>query len=60
MVNNIYPKAGILLKVVNVFCSENLAVFTVTSICSIRKSTHTKETLKQQDKGNRRFKTVQG
>ena len=34
-----YPLAGILLKVIKVFCSENLAVFTVISIHCIRKST---------------------
>ena len=30
---------GVLLKVINVFCSENLALFMVTSIYRIRKST---------------------
>ena len=38
-VNNIYQKVGILLKVINVFHSGNLALSTVTSIHSIRKST---------------------
>ena len=31
----VHPMARILLKVINVFCGENLAVFTVTSIHSI-------------------------
>ena len=39
--------ARILLKVVNVFRSENLALFVATSIHSIRKSTKKKETPKQ-------------
>ena len=34
-----YSMAGILLKVINVFRGEELALFTVTSIHSIRKST---------------------
>ena len=38
-VTNIHTKAGILLKVFNVFRCENLALFTVTSIHSVRKST---------------------
>ena len=37
-VTNIHIKAGILLKVFNLFCSENFALFKVTSIHSIRKS----------------------
>ena len=35
----VHPMAEILLKVANVFRSENLALFTVTSIRCIQKST---------------------
>ena len=46
-VTSIYPKTGILIKCYQYFFSENLALFTVTSIQSIQKSTQ-KETPKQQ------------
>ena len=36
-VTNIHPKNRILLKFSNMFCSENLALFKVTSIHSTRK-----------------------
>ena len=38
-VTTIHPKVRMLQKVITVFQHENLALFTVTSICSIRKST---------------------
>ena len=38
MVTNIYSKAAILLKLITIFGSENLALFTVTTILSTRKS----------------------
>ena len=38
----VHPMARILLEVVNVFRSENLPLFTLTSIQSIRKSTKNK------------------
>ena len=44
--NKIYPKAWI--NVITIFCSENLALFTFTSIHSIRKSIKI-ECSKQQD-----------
>ena len=37
-ITNVYHKFRILLNVINVFCGENLALFTVTSIHSIPKS----------------------
>ena len=37
-VTNFLPKAGILLKLINVFCSENLALLTVTEITKSRNS----------------------
>ena len=42
-----YPMARILLNVINVFCSENLALFTITSIHCIQKSKKKTETPKQ-------------
>ena len=49
-VTSIYPKVEILLKVSNTFCSEYLALFTVTSIHIIRKSAKSRNR-------NRKFKT---
>ena len=47
MVTSIQSKTGILLKVINVFCSENVTLFTVTSIHSISKSKNKTETPKE-------------
>ena len=59
-----YPMAGILLKVINVFRSENLALFTVTSSHCIRKSTKKKQKLRNKMEpkmeSNRKFKTQTG
>ena len=55
MVTNIHTKARILLKVFNVYRSENLALFTVTSICSIWKSTKKQKFLNKKE-GNRNVK----
>ena len=38
-VTNIYPQVEIFLKGINVFRSENVCLFTVTSIHNIQKST---------------------
>ena len=55
----IQPKAGMLRKVVTVSQRENLALFTVTSIHSTRKSK--KQKLKQNKmKSGRRCKAAQG
>ena len=48
--------ARILLKVVNVFRSENLALFVATSIHSIRKSTKKKRN--SQTRWNPRWKVL--
>ena len=47
-VTNTYPKAGVLLECYQYFCSKNLALFTLSSIHSIQKSTKT-ENQKRQD-----------
>ena len=47
-VSNIQSKAGVLLKVGNVFRCENLALFTVTSIHSIRKSAQNRSSNKKK------------
>ena len=47
---NIHTKAGILLKLLNVFRSENLVLFTVTNINSIRKKTETSKQEARQQK----------
>ena len=47
-VSNIQSKAGVLLKVSNVFRCENLALFTVTSIHSIRKSAQNRSSNKKK------------
>ena len=51
---------GILLKVINVFHGENLALFTVTSIHSIRKSTKKTETPKQDGTQDGKQQNIQG
>ena len=57
-VTTIHPKVRMLQKVITVFQHENLALFMVTSICSIRKST--KHRLWNNMKSDRRFKVTQG
>ena len=54
--------ARILLQVINVICGENLALFTVTNIHSIQKSTKDKLQNKIQPKmkSNRKFKVQTG
>ena len=54
----VHPMAEILLKVANVFRSENLALFTVTSIRCIRKSTKNRCNTKQKATENSRHKQV--
>ena len=49
----------ILLKVINVLRKEDLALLTVTSIRSIRKSTKNRNS-ETRWQGNRKFKAVQG
>ena len=61
-VTNIYSKAEILLKVITIFRSENLALFTVTSIQTSKKAEKT-ETPKQDKtwqkiQGSTRLKEV--
>ena len=56
-VTNIYPKAGILLKVITVFCSENLALFMVTSIHITQKD---KQKPQNKVKSDRKTKAAQG
>ena len=50
--------AGILLKVINVFRSENLALFTVTSSHCIRKSTK-KNNRNSETKWNPKWKATE-
>ena len=51
MVTSIYPNAGILLECYQYFfCSENLALFALTTIHNLHKSQKT-ATPKQQDEG---------
>ena len=45
-VTNVYSKAGVLLKVITVFRSENLALFMVISIYSIIKAQTGQKTMK--------------
>ena len=54
--------AWILLQVINVVCGENLALFTVTSIHSIQKSTKDKlqNNIQPKMKSNRKFKVQTG
>ena len=56
------PMAKILLKVTNVVRSENLALFTVTSIHCIRKSTKNKlrNWMKSKMESNIKFKVQTG
>ena len=49
-VTNINSRAGILLKVATIFRSDNLALFTVTSIRSIQKNPEKTGTPKQDKK----------
>ena len=55
-----YSMAGILLKVINVFHGEDLALFTVTSIHSIWKSTKKTETPKQDGTQGGKQQKIQG
>ena len=55
-VTNIYPKARILLKLFNVFLSENAALFMEMSISSIRKFTKTTPTQDGRQKKSSRPK----
>ena len=61
-----FTKAGILIKVINVFCSENVNLFTVTSVHGIRKSQkkpRNSETIwkvTQNIQGCKRLKQVKG
>ena len=55
--------ARILLKIINVFRSENLALFTVTSIHCIQSSTKNKNSetwIESKIESNRKFKTQTG
>ena len=57
-VSNIHPKAGVSLKVGNVFLSENLALFSVSRIFSIWKSTKNRNSeIRWKTTENTKFKS---